>query len=159
SVRPGSYVGAIATDTEGSGRFNRVAGADVLLKLSDRQALSVFALESYSQAPDPGASANAGFGSQVRYGYNSRTWNFQTHLEHYDPAFQMDTAFLNRVGETNGFGYGEYNFYPDKEKWPWLRRIQPFTFNLATRDRIQHGNELFTVDGVRLYFTRQGFFR
>jgi len=91
--------------------------------------------------------------------YSSRTWNFGGHLEHYDTGFQMDTAFLNRVGETQGWLYGEYNFYPDKNKWPWLRRIQPFTFNQATRDRLQGGSELFTVDGIRLYFSRQGFFR
>ena len=36
----------------------------------------------------------------------------------------MDTAFLNRVGDTNAWVYGELNFYPDKVKWPWLRRIQ-----------------------------------
>ena len=30
-------------------------------------------------------------------------------------------AFLNRVGDTNGWVYGELNFYPDKKKWPWLR--------------------------------------
>jgi hypothetical protein len=158
SVKPGSYVGAIATDTEASGRFNRVAGADLLLKIGARQTLNVFALESFSRAPGADTS-NAGFGSQVRYSYNSRTWNFTGHVEHYDPTFQMDTAFQNRVGDTNGWGYAEYNFYPDKDKWPWLRRIQPFTFNQATRDRIQRGDELFTVDGVRIYFTRQGFFR
>src|SRR5439155_984027 len=48
---------------------------------------------------------------------------------------------------------------PDKNKWPWLRRVQPFTFNQGTHDLIQRGDELFTVDGVRVFFTRQGFFR
>jgi hypothetical protein len=55
--------------------------------------------------------------------------------------------------------YGEYNNYPDKNKWPWLRRIQPFTINQATEDRLQHGSEFITVDGVRLFFSRQVFFR
>jgi hypothetical protein len=55
--------------------------------------------------------------------------------------------------------YGELNFYPDKGKWPWLRRIQPFTFNQATHDVIQRGNEFFTIQAVRLYFTKQGFVR
>jgi hypothetical protein len=158
SLRPGSYIGAIVADTERSGAFNRVIGADVSLKPTPNQNLTVLALESFSSAA--GATRGAsGFGGQVRYFYNSRTANFGGHLEHYDRAFQMDTAFQNRVGETNGWVYADYNFYPDKQRWPWLRRIQPFTFNQTTRDRIQRGDELFSVDGVRVYFSRQGFFR
>ena len=40
----------------------------------------------------------------------------------------MDTAFMNRVGFTIGWGYTDYNFYPDKDRHPWVRRISPFTF-------------------------------
>ncbi len=158
STKPGSYIGAIAADTEQPGAFNRVVGADMSLRPTSNQTVTMFALESFSNG---GATvgSRAGFGSQVRYQYSTRRWNFGSHLEHYDPEFQMDTAFQNRVGETNGWFYTDYNFYPDKERWPWLRRIQPFTFNQATRDRIQRGDELFTVDGVRVYFSRQGFFR
>ena len=161
SIKPGSYIGAIATDMELAGTFNRVVGADMSLKPTANQTVNVFALESFSDTPRTTGStgSRAGFGGQAGYSYSSRTWNFGSHLEHYDREFQMDTAFINRVGETNGWLYGEYNFYPDKEKWPWLRRIQPFTFNQATRDRIQRGDELFTVDGIRLFFSRQGFFR
>jgi hypothetical protein len=158
SLKPGSYVGVIATDTEHPGAFNRVVGADVSLKPTANQTVSVYALESFSTAPGADRTT-AGFGGQAQYSYSSKTWNFGGHLEHFDRPFQMDTAFQNRVGETNGWLYGEYNFYPDKTKWPWLRRIQPFTFNQATRDRIQGGDELFTVDGIRVFFSRQGFFR
>jgi hypothetical protein len=35
----------------------------------------------------------------------------------------METAFYNRVGFTSGWGYAEYNFYPDKTRYPWLRRV------------------------------------
>jgi uncharacterized protein DUF5916/cellulose/xylan binding protein with CBM9 domain len=158
SVKPGSYVGAIVTDTEQPGAFNRVAGADLSIKPTPNQTLTMFALESSSQTPSV-AGSRSGFGGQARYSYNTRRWGFGSHLEHYDTTFQMDTAFLNRVGDTNGWLYGELNFYPDKEKWPWLRRIQPFTFNQATHDVVQRGDELFSIQAVRLYFTRQGFVR
>jgi hypothetical protein len=158
SMRPGSYAGAIVTDVEHAGGFNRVVGADMSLKPSSNQTITVFALESFTNAPGA-ATSTSGFGSQVHYSYSSRTWNAGGHLEHYDRAFRMDTAFQNRVGATNGWVYTDYNFYPDKARWPWLRRIQPFTFNQATEDRIQQGDELFTVNGVRVFFSRQGFFR
>ena len=161
SLKPGSFIGAIVTDMERTGAFNRVAGADMSLKPTPSQNVSVLVLQSFTDTPvgTTATASKSGFGGQAGYFYNSKTWNFGSHLEHYDRGFQMDTAFINRVGETNGWLYGEYNFYPDKNRWPWLRRIQPFTYNQATRDRIQGGNELFTVDGVRVYFSRQGFFR
>jgi hypothetical protein len=158
SLKPGSYVGAIVTDTEQPGAFNRVAGADLSLKPTANQKVNLFGLESISHRPD-GDGSVSGFGGQARYSYNTRRWAFAGHLEHYDTGFQMDTAFLTRVGDTNANVYGELNFYPDKAKWPWLRRIQPFTFNQATHDVIQRGNEFFTIQAVRLYFTKQGFVR
>jgi hypothetical protein len=158
SLKPGSYVGAIVTDTEQPGGFNRVAGGDLSLKPTSNQTVSLLALESVSHRPEQAGSVS-GFGGQARYHYNTRRWAFGSHLEHYDAGFQMDTAFLNRVGDTNAWVYGELNFYPNKARWPWLRRIQPFTFNQATHDVIQRGDELFAIAAVRLFFTRQGFVR
>jgi hypothetical protein len=158
SVSAGSYLGTIVTDTEQPGAFNRVAGADLSLKPTSNQTVTMLALESFSHRPDQAGPAS-GFGGQARYSYNTSRWALASHLEHYDTGFQMDTAFLNRVGDTNAWVYGELNFYPDKAKWPWLRRIQPFTFNQATHDVIQRGDELFTIEAVRLFFTRQGFLR
>jgi hypothetical protein len=159
SLKPGSFAGAIVTDTEQPGSFNRVAGADLSLKPTSNQTLNLFGLESISHRPGE-AGSTSGFGGQARYSYNKgRRWGVSTHLEHYDTGFQMDTAFLNRVGDTNAWAYGELNFYPDKARWPWLRRIQTFTFNQATHDVIQWGDEFFTLEGIRLFFTRQGFVR
>jgi hypothetical protein len=158
SLKPGSYVGAIVTDTEQPGAFNRVAGADLSFKPTSNQTLSLFGLESISHRQEEGGSVS-GFGGQARYSYNTRKWAFASHLEHYGTGFQMDTAFLTRVGDTNAWAYGELNFYPDKAKWPWLRRIQPFIFNQVTHDVIQHGDEFFTIQALRLFFTRQGFVR
>ena len=155
---PASYVGAIVTDTEFAGTFNRVVGADLSWKVSPNQRVTGFALESVSRAQTQTQSA-AGFGTQLRYSYNTKEWTVSSHFEHYDRDFRMDTAFLNRVGDTNGWFYLERDFYPDKTKYPWLRRVQPFSFTQATRDRLQRGDELFSLAGLRLFFTRQGFFR
>ena len=111
------------------------------------RALKLLALESISHGSRQDGSVS-GFGGQARYSYNTRRLAVASHLEHYDTGFQMDTAFLNRVGDTNAWVYGELNFYPDKDKWPWLRRIQPFTFNQATHDVIQRGDEFFTIEAV-----------
>jgi hypothetical protein len=71
----------------------------------------------------------------------------------------MSTAFINRVGITSGWGYAELSFYPDKTRYPWLRRVSPFSFTQGGRDRKAGGNDLVQVSGIRLRFTRQGFLR
>ena len=68
----------------------------------------------------------------------------------------METAFINRVGITSGWGYAECNFYPDKTKYPWLRRVSPFSFTQGGRDRNAGGNELLEVAGVRLQLHAPG---
>jgi len=156
SLKPGSYAGAIATFTELAGRHNGVGGADINLRLSESQRVTGFVLGS-STTHDAGS--REGLGSQFTYGYSSQRVNAQGQFEHYDRGFVMDTAFLNRVGFTSGWGYVDYSFYPDKNKYPWIRRISPFTFLQLGHDRIADGDEWTSVTGVRMSFTRQGFVR
>jgi hypothetical protein len=70
----------------------------------------------------------------------------------------MDTAFINRVGITGGWGFAEFNFYPPKTK-KWLLRMSPFSFTQGGHDENAGGNELLQVTGMRFSFSRQGFFR
>ncbi|AMY08974.1 hypothetical protein LuPra_02182 [Luteitalea pratensis] len=156
SLKPGSYAGAIGTFTELAGRHNAVGGVDLNLRLSQSQRFTGFVLAS-STTHDAGS--REGLGTQLTYGYSSQRVNAQGQFEHYDRGFVMDTAFLNRVGFTSGWGYVDYSFYPDKTKYPWIRRISPFTFLQAGHDRIAGGDEIISVTGVRLSFTRQGFVR
>ena len=158
SLKPGSYVGGLGTFTSLAGRTNAVAGADLSLKVRGSQQITAFVLGSATDDPDSGGHSS-GVGAQVKYEYNSRRVNIAAQGEHYDEAFVMDTAFLNRTGITNGWVYGDYNFYPDKDRHSWVRRITPFTFFQGGQDRVQDGEEYISVTGVRMSFTRQGFFR
>jgi hypothetical protein len=71
----------------------------------------------------------------------------------------MDTAFMNQVGITQGWTFVAPSFYPDAKKHPWFKRIVPFAFAQYGNDRIQNGKPWIVVPGVRMHFTRQGFFR
>ena len=157
SLKPGSYAGAIGTFTDLAGRRNVVAGGDISLKVRGSHRLTAFLLGSRTERPDGGA--DAGVALQANYAYNSRRVSVSGQVEHYDRAFEMDTAFLNRTGVTDAWVYGDLNFYPDKDRHPWIRRVAPFAFVQAGRDREQDGDEYVAVSGVRLSFTRQGFFR
>ena len=158
SLNPGSYAGAMATFTSFDGRRNAVAGADINLQFKGAQRVSGFILGSTTD-DDPDDGDGTGLGLQANYSFNSRRVSVSSQVEHYDRAFVMDTAFLTRTGITNAWGYVDYNFYPDKDRHPWIRRISPFTYYQVGRDREQGGDEYVSVTGTRVSFTRQGFFR
>ena len=159
----GSFAGAIGTLTQLAGRTNAVGGADLSLSFRGVNRVTAFVLASGTDDPQAAADtdpSSQGLATQLGYGFSSRRSNVQTQLEHYDRGFAMDTAFLNRVGFTAGWVYGDYNFYPDnKGRYRWIRRIVPFTFLQRGRDRIQDGSEHVVVGGLRVAMTRQGFFR
>ena len=71
------------------------------------------------------------------------------YAEHYDRDFQMDTAFINRVGITSGWGYAEYNFYPPKTKDVAAARSRRSRSRRAAAIDNAGGNELLQVTGVR----------
>jgi Domain of unknown function (DUF5916)/Carbohydrate family 9 binding domain-like len=154
SLGPSDYVGGIAIDTEFGAGYNRVLGADVSWRVNSTQRISAFVLGSASKS-EVTLESKDGVGAQAGYEYNTRTLTLAAFGEHYDRDFQMDTAFINRVGITGGWGYAQYSFYPARTKH-WLLRISPFTFTQGGHDENAGGNDLLQVTGIRLNFSRQG---
>jgi uncharacterized protein DUF5916/cellulose/xylan binding protein with CBM9 domain len=157
SLGPSSYVGAIATDTEFGAGHNRVAGADFAMKQGDHRIAANF-ITTRTDAPD-GLTSKDGVGANGYYEYATKPFVFIQQVEHYDTGFQMDTAFQNQVGITQGWTYAGYALYPDAKKTPWLKRINPFVFLRYGNDRIQEGKPWLALGGVRFNTLRQGFFR
>ena len=157
SLGRSNYVGGILTDTEFAGGHNRVGGADISLRFGQHSTSATF-LATATRAPD-GRERKDGMGGQAQYVFDTKRILFITQMEHYDRGFQMDTAFMNQVGITQGWTYVAPSFYPDAKKYPWFKRIVPFVFTQYGNDRIQGGKPWTVVSGVRMNFTRQGFFR
>ncbi|HVR70001.1 MAG TPA: DUF5916 domain-containing protein [Vicinamibacteria bacterium] len=151
------YVGAILTDTEFASGHNRVAGGDVSLQFGNHKT-SATVLASQSRAAD-GTNSRSGLGGQASYVYETKRWVFVNQAEHYDTDFQMDTAFLNQTGVTANWSFAALSLYPDAKKHPWLKRVVPFVFSRFVDDQVQGGTLKFVLPGVRMHFTRQGFFR
>ena len=157
SLGRSSYAGAIVTDTEFGTGHNRVFGGDVSIKKGAQTASATF-LATTTVSPD-GKEKSDGVGGQAFYACESRRWVFISQLQHYDRGFQMDTAFMNQVGITQGWSFLAPSFYPDAKKHPWFKRFVPFVFAQYGKDRIQDGVPWIVVPGIRMHFTRQGFFR
>jgi hypothetical protein len=134
-----------------------VAG-DLSLQLGEHHQFSATAFSTYSRDFD-GRNQRKGMGGQASYYYDTKRQVFGTQIEHYDKDFQMDTAFYNRTGITSNWIYYSYNLYPDEKRYPWFKRFAPFAWFSTGRDRIQQGTERFALGGIRLNFTRQGFFQ
>jgi Domain of unknown function (DUF5916) len=158
SLGPSNYIGALVLDSEFAGGFNRVLGTDLSWRVNDTQRVSGFLLGSATRQPRA-ENSTTGVGAQAGYEYSTRKLVLVGYGEHYDRDFEMQTAFINRVGITGGWGFAEYSFYPDKKKYPWLLRISPFSFTQGGRDQNAGGNELLQVTGARVSFTRQGYLR
>jgi hypothetical protein len=157
SLGNGSYVGAIGTDAELASGHNRVFGADASLKKGPHTLNGTF-LSSQSLSAD-GRTHTAGASGQAFYAYETKRFAAVSQTEHYDRDFRMDTAFYNQTGITANWSFVQLSFYPDEKKHAWIKRISPFVFTKVARDRVQEGDELFGLVGVRANFTRQGFFR
>jgi hypothetical protein len=157
NIGGGQYVGVLVTDTEFGPEHNRVLGGDFVLRHGDRVQWNGTML--LSDTATAAGGARRGIGSQLSYSFNTRRFAVSGQGEHYDRDFQMETAFINRVGVTRGWQYVEVNFYPDQSRYAWLKRIAPFVWGNAANDRVQRGTEHYVMPGVRLNFTRQGFLR
>jgi hypothetical protein len=158
SLGPSNYVGVLFSDTSSSVEGNRVIGGDFTWRLSPTQRLEGFALLSRSHTTD-GDQSRSGAGGQINYSFETDKWGMFAGGEHYDRDFEMATAFINRVGITGGWTFLNRSFYPDKKKYPWVRRISVVSFTKGGEDRNAGGGELFSVIGVQFHFTRQGFLR
>jgi Domain of unknown function (DUF5916)/Carbohydrate family 9 binding domain-like len=154
ALRRSDYVGGIFTQTQHAGRSNWAAGADLSIRPSSTQSMNASFLTT--QTSDSGNGDTSGNAGHVAYSFETRRFEANGQIEHYDRDFQMDTAFYRRTGFTGGTGYGQTNFYPGGGQGFWIQRVSPFFFAKYGTDRIQGGDEYFLDTGIRASFTRQG---
>ena len=145
------YLGAIVTDTERDGRYNRVVGGDVSWKPSRSQTIAstyLFSTTSVRSSNDGASSRRSSDGGagHVTYTFDTRRYFASTLFEHYDEGFHMDTAFYNRTGFSSAFLFSEVNFYPEKAKRIGLIRIHPLVVarKVTTRCKEEASNSLWS---------------
>ena len=157
SFGPSNYIGALYTDVTSATDSNRVVGIDAKWRVSSAQRIDAFAVLSRSQPND--TTAALGGGGQIGYSYETQKWTVAGAAEHYDRDFQMATAFINRVGITGGWAFLNRSWYPDKQKYSWIRRLAVISFQKGGYDRNAGGAEYFALVGGQFNFSRQGFLR
>jgi hypothetical protein len=158
SLSGDSYVGALYTGRELPGDFNRVAGADFRLRLHGKHNLKGNYLHSLSR--DVESSASAGSDAfTLMYEHFDKPLGIFAQFEEVGEDFRMDTAFFDQEGIRRVTGYVGPQFYPQSERFSWMKRINPFLFAYRTRDHVTGLDDTLAVLAVRFDMTRQGQFR
>ncbi len=116
-------LGALATDREGEGYFNRLGGVDADLRFSDTDRLRGQVLLSDTRYP---AEVREGFGladelrdwaGQVVYSHTARAFGAWAAYRDIGPGFRADLGFLPQVDTRHSEIGASYTFYPGDAEW------------------------------------------
>ncbi len=158
SLGRGNYLGLIYTRRDFAERHNQVMGGDMKFHLSGPHNVSFSFLNTYTTNSE-GVDALSGNFLIMKYSYSTKFLDILGYLEHAGKNFQMDTAFYNRIGFTKGTFYIGPIFAPSSKTMSWIKKINPFFFGSALHDINTGMNDSFAQLGVRINFTKQGYFR
>jgi hypothetical protein len=123
-VRRSSTIGLLATGREANGYFNRVIGADALLRPHPSVSLWTQALYTATRYPDTLATRNAQPSSSftgsllgVHARYQTRTRNLDMSAWNYTRGFRADAGFITQVGILDAEISGDRVFWGPPGSW------------------------------------------
>jgi hypothetical protein len=158
NVGSDNYVGVLYTGRELPGDFNRVAGGDFRFRIRGKHELLGSFLYSASRDLDS-PETRSGTSYSALYQYFDKPLGVMAQIENMDEDFRMDTAFYERGGIRRVTGYFGPQFYPQGERWSWLKRINPFLWGFHIHDHATGEDDVFGLVSLRFDFTRQGYLR
>ena len=120
-----STVGAIFTDREFGGGYNRVGGVDANIKINQNWRVQGAAITSSTLNPDRSYSAGPGY--KVVAERRGRNFNLQSIYADYSPGFVTETGFVNRTDIRRQDVNASYYFRPEgKFLISWGPTLQQF---------------------------------
>ena len=114
----GSSIGAIYTDEEFAGSWNRIGGIDFTARLNDKWTAQGQAVESSTMTPNlmangGGAAAYAaGPASILEFTHQSHTWFFDDTFRDFSKGFQSQVGFIQTANIYDDHNHASYNWYP-----------------------------------------------
>jgi hypothetical protein len=120
-----STIGAIFTDREFGGGYNRVGGVDANLKLNQNWRVQGQAVTSSTLNTDGTSSAGPGYKMDLER--SGRKFNLQSLYMDYSPGFVTETGFVNHVDIREQETVTSYYFRPEgKFLISWGPTLQQF---------------------------------
>ena len=153
-----SYIGLIYTGRKFGDDFNQVLGGDIRFRLKGNHNIYLNGLISDSQNPETLANYRGG-AFTLAYENSRKPLNLFFSAEHYTSNFRMDSAYYYRTGISKLAAIIGPNFYPAKEKFPWLMRVS-YTLSVDyTHDHLTKMDDATLTNQLTFVFPRQGRFR
>ncbi|MEW6368386.1 MAG: DUF5916 domain-containing protein [Acidobacteriota bacterium] len=117
-------VGVIATDREGEGYFNRLAGFDADLRFTSRDHVWMQVLGSSTRYPNQVAAhfnqPEGTFGDHAihfAYEHDTRTFDYWALYRNVGTGFRADVGFIPKVGYRGYLGGAGYTWNPSEDSW------------------------------------------
>jgi hypothetical protein len=145
-----SYLGAFYAARDQGSEYNRVAGADGVLRLSGVSTAEFHLFGSLSR-PDGSSPQTQGYAAGLAYNYSTRAMNIQANYEDVSPNFQVDTGFLQRTGYRSLTYFVDYNFYPKSQ---FFQKVEPFYWGTQLYDTTYDMLETMNVLALRIGLPR-----
>jgi hypothetical protein len=147
-----STIGAIFTDREFGGGYNRVGGVDANIKINQNWRVQGAAVTSSTLNPD--GSYSAGPGYKVDAERSGRNFNLQALYLDYSPGFVTETGFVNRVDIRQQNVNASYFIRPEgKFLISWGPTLEQFSI----WDHRGTALDYFVLPGIRVDMTRNTF--
>ena len=144
-----STVGAIFTDREFGGGYNRVGGIDANIKINQNWRVQGQAVTSSTLNPD--GSHEAGPGYKVDLERSGRKLNLQSIYTDYSPGFVTETGFVNRTDVRVQTTNASYFFRPEGK---FLISWGPTLDQFSIWDHKGTALDYFGFPGLRVDMTR-----
>lgn len=132
SLNEDSYMGIIAASEEQKNYFNRIAGVDGQIRLTEASQFEFNAILSQSK---PVNTSDRVFGNTfgLKYNYSSRDIDMDYSVKNVTEDFAADMGYITRTGITSLAGYIKPKFYPAVQS---IQRIDTELFTAQTKDNI-----------------------
>ena len=157
SLKGDNYAGLIYTGRKFGNDSNQVIGGDIRFRLKGNHNISLNGLFSDSKDPDTMNNSNGSALTLIYENYRKPLDLFFS-AEHYTTDFRMDSAYYYRTGITKFCGKIAPNFYPAKEKIPWLMRISYVLSATYMHDHVTKMDDVTIINRLNLFSLSQGIF-
>jgi hypothetical protein len=150
ALKDDSYIGAFFTEKEYGQGFNRVAGSDGRIRLSDKAIASYHFFGSFNQSNGE-EETDSGHALGLNYNFGNRKLILDLGYQDISKDFQIDTGYLTRTGLRRLSAFAMYIFYP---KSKFLNRIEPFYWSFHLYDTVDKMFETFNLFTLRFQLPR-----
>lgn len=150
-----SFIGGFYTGRDLEGCFNRVYGADGLIRLNPSSTIGFHAFASQSEN-DLLSSKSDGRALGFKYKYFTRDWIVECRVHDLSPDFNAEIGYVTRTGITR-YRFGALKFiYPESSI---ILRLGPMVHFIPTRDHLSGKWESYTAFDLAATLSRSSYIR